>query len=346
MTAALEVISPGLSTTVQDVGRFGLQRLGVPVSGALDLIALAAANVVVGNAAAMAGLEMLYQGVVLSVAADSVRLAVAGGGARLEIDAGEGGRRVGALESVTLKRGDRVKVVIAGPGIVAYLAVEGGLSLEPHLGSRSTYLRARLGGIEGRALAAGDRVPLAREAASARAEQRLPGVGLPVGERVRVVLGPQDDHFRPEAIEILTSSPYRVSPSSDRMGLRLVGAELPHISDYNIVSDGIAPGAIQVPGDRLPIVLLSDRQTTGGYTKIATVISADLPLLGRVGPGATVRFEQVSLVAATAIRRALEAEILSWHGRLLPAGMAGAVDADLLLAENLVSGVIDGEAGP
>jgi biotin-dependent carboxylase-like uncharacterized protein len=343
VSAALRVISPGLNTTVQDRGRTGYQRLGIPVSGALDTIALAAANVVVGNTPGAAALECLYQGPNLEVVAQRARLAVAGG-ALLEV-AEPGGQRLRhapTLESVSLTRGCRARVVITGPGISAYLAVEGGLDVPIVMGSRATYVRAGLGGLGGRALRAGDAVPLACEAAREREEACLPGVAFNLPECVRVVLGPQEDHFTPTAIRELLHATYTVTPASDRMGLRLSGPRLAHSKGFNIASDGIPPGAIQVPGDGQPIVLLADRQTTGGYPKIATVISADVPALGRVRPGARLRFSAVTVAEAETARRRLEAEIAAWPSRLEPIPRPS-LDLDKLAEVNLVSGVVDAE---
>lgn len=343
--AGLVVVRPGLSTTVQDCGRPGWQRFGVPVSGALDRIALAAANIVVGNTTGEGAFECLYQGCGLEVAAESVRFAVAGGGAFLDVVDADGAirTRVGSLESVTVHRGERVHVVIAGPSISAYLAIEGGFALPEVLGSRSTYMRAAMGGVGGRSLQMGDVIPVVRAAASQRGEARLRGIGLSPPAVVRVVAGPQDDLFCDDALSMLTAQPYVVRPASDRMGLRLAGEKLAHRDGADIVSDGVAPGAIQVPGDGLPIVMLADRQTTGGYAKIATVISADLPGLGRVGPGAEVRFARIELDVAEEVARSLEAEIASWPGRLdvvIPACEA----IPRLIGVNLISGMIDAVA--
>lgn len=317
--AAILVVAPGLATTIQDRGRPGWQRLGVPVSGALDVQALAAANVVVGNSPGEAALECLYQGCELVVEADSVRVAAAGAGVTLEIVEGSGkvSARIEALESAMLLRGQRVRVRIGGLSMSAYLAVEGGIAVPTVLGSRSTYSRAALGGISGRALRSGDVVPLGQPIASSRAEMRLPGVVLAPATEVRVVLGPQHDRFTSEAREVLANAFYRVLPASDRMGLRLSGARLAHTAGADILSDGIPPGAIQVPGDGLPIIMLADRQTTGGYTKIATVISADLPALGRIGPGAGLRFRVVIIEEAEALARAQAVEIAGWPQRLV-----------------------------
>jgi biotin-dependent carboxylase-like uncharacterized protein len=346
MSPVVRIIGPGLNTTVQDRGRVGHQNQGVPVSGALDTVALAAANIVAGNDPGTAALECLYQGPLLEVESASARFAVAGAGAALEVSAADqtAKRQVGSLTSVTVPRGGRVRVVLAGPGMSAYLAVAGGLAIGPVLGSRSTYVRAGLGGFEGRALKAEDRVPLVLDAAPEGPEKRLLGVSFPVPDKIRIVLGPQEDHFTADAISTLLSSTYTVSPSSDRMGLRLSGPELAHTKGYNIVSDGTAPGSIQVPGDGLPIILLADRQTTGGYPKIGTVASADLPALGRIGPGAQFRFTAVTVADAENVRRALEREMAAWPSQLEDLAPSAAIDHDRLYAANLVSGVTDGSA--
>jgi allophanate hydrolase subunit 2 len=169
----------------------------------------------------------------------------------------------------------------------------------------------------------------------------LPALDLAPPKRFRVILGPQDDYFTQAGIDALLSSTYTVTPASDRMGMRLSGPTIAHAKGYNIVSDGIAPGSIQVPGNGLPIVLLADRQTTGGYPKIATVISADLPALGRLVPGAQVAFGAVDIVAAEAAARRLAADLAALSDRIVPARREPVLDAARLLAENLVSGVAD-----
>jgi len=340
MTAALTVVAPGLATTVQDIGRVGFQRQGVPVSGALDRLALAAANVVVGNAPGEAAFEMLYQGAVLTLSGGTARIAVAGCGATLEIVDDAGTRRIGPLETVTIGADARAKVTIAGPGIVAYLAVAGGLDLPAVMGSRATYARARIGGLHGTRLAAGDRLALSRSAAPTTPEATLSLPPFVPPAIVRVVLGPQDDYFTPETIQDFLSTAWRVTPASDRMGVRLDGPPLTHARGHDIVSDGIAPGAIQIPGDGRPIILLADRQTTGGYPKIATVISTDVPALGRLAPGMAIRFEAITVAAAEDARRRLEAETRQWPGRVVHKP-AGGIDTALLLTANLIDGVID-----
>ncbi len=341
MSAILRVRQPGLHTTVQDMGRTGSQRLGIPVSGALDSIALRVANTVVGNPPGTAGLEMVGQGPTLEVEAGSARVAVAGAGAGLIVETVDGARReVPPLQSVRLVAGDRMRVGAISRATVAYLAIEGGLDVPLFLGSKSTYARGGFGGFEGRCLRPGDRLRLSEETAEPRPEQQLLGVEFPPATRVRVILGPQDNYFTAEAIATFLGQPYSVSREADRMGLRLEGATLAHAKGYNIVSDGIAPGAIQVPGSGQPIVLLADRQTTGGYPKIATVISVDLPALGRVLPGMTLNFEAITISQAEALRRADEDWLQGLSGRLVPVRAEG-LDLDRLLDANLISGVID-----
>ena len=229
---------------------------------------------------------------------------------------------------------------------VGYLAVEGGFDVAPVLGSQSTYTRAGLGGFDGRPLRTGDLLPLHQAQAKERAESMLPELNLATPERIRVVLGPQDDHFSERGKRTFLQSVYTVSPASDRMGMRLAGAALEHSDGFNIVSDGIAPGSIQVPGNGLPIVLLADRQTTGGYPKIATVIAADLPALGRLAPGARVAFAAVSVAEAEAAHRQLAACLAQLPRQIVAVRPQPALDETALLGANLVSGVVSAHDPP
>ena len=224
---------------------------------------------------------------------------------------------------------------------MAYLAVEGGFGVEPVLGSRSTYARGGIGGFGGRAIAAGDVLPLCGDTAAEREEHMLPSLDLARPARFRIVLGPQDDYFTESALRTLLDASYTVTPATDRMGMRLDGPLLQHAKGFNIVSDGIGPGAIQVPGNGLPIVLLADRQTTGGYPKVAAVISADLPALGRLTPGAKVAFQAVGIDEAEAARREMAACIADLEASVVPARREGVVDEAKLMAANLVSGAVD-----
>jgi biotin-dependent carboxylase-like uncharacterized protein len=344
MTAALRVIAPGLLTTMQDLGRPGHQHLGVPPGGALDPVSLRAANMLAGNAAGAGALEIAYLGPTLSVEADDVRLAFAGADAAIEILADENagtGTRIGTMRSIRLNRGAVVRIGALSGAAVLYLAVEGGFDIAPVLGSVSTYIRGGFGGLHGRALVAGDRLPLARNAASERAETRLDGFSLKPPPRFRAIAGPQCDYFSDRALTEFFSAEYTVGAGSDRMGMRLGGHRVDHLRGFNIASDAIAPGSIQVPGDGQPIVLLADRQTTGGYPKIATVISADMPALGRLPIGAKIAFDPVSIEAAASARRQLFAEIDGLGAKIVPLQRPPAGVTPRLFDCNLISGVAD-----
>jgi biotin-dependent carboxylase-like uncharacterized protein len=345
MKPALRVAAPGLMTTLQDLGRRGYQHLGIPVSGALDPVSLCAANAIVGNAPGLGALEIAHLGPTLVVDAESVRLAFAGGAAAVEVLPCQGapsGTRLPSLQSVRLRRGEVLRIGSLSGSALGYLAVEGGFGAAPVLGSQSTLARAGLGGFEGRALRAGDLLPLRQDQAADQPERRLPSLDLAPPRRFRVMLGPQDDYFSEKGKRTLLESAYTVSAASDRMGMRLEGSALEHYKGYNIVSDGIAPGSIQVPGNGLPIVLLADRQTTGGYPKIATVIAADLPALGRLAPGAQVAFAAVGIAEAEAEHRRLAARLAALP-RQVVAVRASAIDAAALLGSNLVSGVVSAD---
>ena len=318
--SALKVLASGPLALVQDAfGRIGFQRFGVPVCGALDSTSLRIANLVVGNPDTAAGLEVFYKGPVLEVEADSARIAAVG--ANLVVRSSDGARRIASGRSVRVHRGESIEMGASEGGLVAYLAVEGGIAVEPFLGSRATYLRAAIGGLDGKPVRKGDALPLARESVHERAERQAPNWDLSAPGCVRVVPGPQDDWFTARGMRTLLKTAWTVSRQSDRMGVRLEGPAIEHAKGYNIVSDGIAPGAIQVPGNGLPIVLLADRQTTGGYPKIATVASADLPAFGRLAPGATIRFEAVTVEQAEEARRELELRFLELRSVLgLPGG--------------------------
>ncbi len=292
---------PGPQTTIQDAGRFGFQKEGVPVSGAADALSLALANRLAGNPPGAVALEILLMGLELE-ALDRGVVALAGAdlGARLN------GRPLVPGESFPFGPGDRLSFTGGERGCRAYLAVAGGIAVPAVLGSRSTDLLGRLGGMDGRPLRAGDvlcaGVPDAPP--EALAGRRL-GAGVapdPAAEiTVRALLGPQEDWFSREAVARFFSHPYAVAPASDRMGLRLEGPPVAPEGGRELLSEGTPPGSVQVPGDGRPIVLLAGCQTVGGYPKIATVISADLHLLGQARPGYTrVRFQAVSLAEAHA----------------------------------------------
>ena len=306
---ALEVIAPGLHTTVQDLGRIGHQDIGVPASGPLDRISFNLANALVGNPPGAAALEMLLQGPTLKVLAESVRIALVGCNAGIEMRSGDA-RIIPAGRGVRLTRGEVFRIGALRDSVCAYLAIEGGLDIPPVLGSVSTYVRGAIGGFQGRRLQPGDVVPLKLAGVDVRGEYVLPRpLDLALDQPIRVVLGPQADYFTDGALQTFLSSDYTVSPQADRMGYRLEGPALAHAKGYDIISDGIVTGAIQVPGSGLPIVLMVDHQTIGGYPKIATVISADIPVVGRRRPGRPIRFVAIDVCEAERLRSEQEAAL-------------------------------------
>lgn len=343
MADGFEVQSPGLHTTIQDLGRFGFQDQGVPTAGALDPVGLRLANAMVGNPAGMAGLEISYMGPTLRVTAASVRVAVAGE-VRLTLTQAGVSRPLESNRSWRLKRGDVLGIGAVAGAATAYLAVEGGFALDPVLGSLSTYVRAGLGPLGGRPLRTGTRLPLARDACGDGDDLGLARPFDYGDGPIRVVLGPQDDAFTTQALATLATAEYRVGKDADRMGLRLDGPALDHRAGADIPSDGLVSGCIQVPGNGAPIILLADHQTAGGYAKIATVISADLPRLGRMVPGTTLRFATVGVAQAEQARRDLEQRIRrSVTGLAIIA--ANGVDLQALYETELISGVVDAVTG-
>lgn len=305
-----DVLRAGLLTTVQDRGRIGCQKFGVTVSGAMDEVALRVGNSLVGNPQDAAGLEISLLGPQIRLRTDCV-LALTGA----EMDADLDGQPVPWYEAFVGRAGQVLDIRHCRRGMRAYLTVGGGIDVPVRLGSRSTSLAAGFGGFGGRALRDGD---VLRVRSVAGASTRWSGQSAPDGLRptfgspqtVRVVFGPQDDAFTEAGRRTLLGSSYEVSPASDRMGCRLEGPTIQHVGPADIISDWIPLGGIQVPGNGKPIVLLADRQTTGGYTKIATVIGPDIPRLAQLRPGETVRFDAVTVDEAQTVARAVERDLV------------------------------------
>jgi len=301
----LIVQDPGPLTTVQDLGRPGHLRVGIPGSGPMDRWAFVVANRLVGNPDGAAALECTLIGPRLEFTDDRV-VAVTGA----PMDASLAGGAAPAWRSLAVRAGDVLRLGPARAGVRAYLAVSGGIETPPALGSRSTYVRGALGGVDGRSLKKGDRLPLGPPTPARPARLRADAVPDYGGEpRIRAVLGPQDDRFTARGIEAFFTGPYEMLPQSDRMGARFRGPAIEHVRGHDIVSDGIPLGGVQVVGDGQPIVLLVDRQSTGGYTKIATVCSFDIGRLAQVKPGQRVRFARVSVGEAHAILRTERARL-------------------------------------
>ncbi len=288
----LEVASAGIATSVQDAGRFGMQRYGLVPSGAMDQMSLAAANALVGNMLFSAAVEIGPQGAIF-VARGPVRVAVAG--AVRAADVNGHGRRM--YHSMLMADGERLTLGAARDGVFGYLAVEGGIAGEPMFGSLSVNARAGLGSPYPRPLRNDDRLEVGT-ATLKMPERKLDLPAAPAGA-IRVVMGPQDDEFG-EACKTFLDTEWRISSSSDRMGYRLEGEKLAHAHGHNIVSDGTVDGSIQVSGNGLPIVLMKDRGTTGGYPKIATIITADLGRFAQMRFGRSFRFAAVTIEYAQA----------------------------------------------
>jgi antagonist of KipI len=308
MSALLEVIAPGMLTTVQDLGRVGHQREGVPVSGAMDPWALETGNALLGNPRGAAALEIALAGPTLRMRAEAL-LCFTGADFGAEV----AGRRIAPWTVVQARAGDTIRCAGPARGAWAYLCFAGGIDVPPVLGSRSTYLRGGFGGFEGRTLRAGDVLHAgpARSPMGAGTALDPAAVHAPVAAFVaRAVPGPEEHLFGREAVESFYGSAFAVSPQSDRMGYRLDGPRIrPAAPSGDLASEGTAWGLVQVPPDGQPIVLMADRQTTGGYARIATVASVDVPRIAQLLPGGIVRFRRVTVdearEAALAERRLL-----------------------------------------
>jgi antagonist of KipI len=320
----LVVIEPGLLTTVQDLGRTGLLRFGVTTGGALDQAALILGNRLVGNEPDAAGLEMTLTGPRLRVTADMV-MAVTGADPGAVLN----GSPVPGWQPFQARAGDELAVTPWGAmrGARAYLCLAGGIALPEVMGGRGTDLSGHFGGLDGRALRPGDRLPVGE--ASDRPDlllRRRLGESPPAmasDEPFRVVLGPQADRFTAAAVALLLSEPYTVTPHADRIGLRLTGPRLEHTAGADTISEGIHQGSIQVPGDGQPIALTRARQTIGGYPKIATIIGADLDRLGQRRPGHAMRFAAIDVGTARCLTRAYHANLRPEAVITEPAAVAG-----------------------
>ena len=297
-TSTFRVIRPGLLTTVQDVGRIGYQRFGMPVSGAMDHLALLIANRLVGNPDKTAALEFTLQGPELFFEAGAT-CAITGGDFSPALDqiAVQNWKPFSIQAGSTLSFGKRKS------GARGYIALSGGLDVPEILGSRSTHLRSQTGGFKGRALQKDD--VLTYRNSSCSLTQYLDRTVTPdilsiyhSNARIRAVRGPHADLFASEALDNLQRHDFRLSPQSDRMGYRLLGIPLAHAKSPHILSEAVPLGAIQVPANQQPILLMADRQTTGGYPIIAVVISADIPLAAQLMPGDTLQFQMVTVKEA------------------------------------------------
>jgi antagonist of KipI len=295
----LRVIKPGMQTTIQDEGRWGWQANGVPVAGPMDPVSHRLANALVGNPRHAATLEVTLLGPEIEFDDDRL-VAVAGAEFEMTLD----GRPARIHTAFQAPSGSRLRFGGRRLGARAYLAVSGGVAVTPTLGSRATHLVSRMGGLDGRALRSGDVLPLGAPTGPVKSGSAAQPI-VPLPDRhatVRVLPGPQLDYFAPDALDRLQSTPFVVGQNSDRMGFRLEGPRLTHARGADIISDATALGALQVPASGQPILLMADRQTTGGYPKLAHVISADIPLAGQLAPSDRISFVVCSArVAMTAL---------------------------------------------
>ena len=298
------VVKPGMLTTVQDLGRAGYQGLGVPVSGPMDAYSHRLANRVLGNDPMAAALEITLLGPEL-VAEGAILCAVAGA----EIDVTVDGSPVARHQPFLVPSSARVRCGERGKGTRITLAVQGGFDLPTTLGSRATHLVSRMGPFGGRSLRAGDVLPVLSSAPTGPASAGAP-LDLPDGwAYLRVVPAAHRERFTDDAWELLLRTRFTVSPQSNRMGYRLDGPTLAHVGAADILSEAMPIGAVQVPSSGQPILLMAERQTTGGYATIANVITADLPLAGQLAPGDWIAFQAVSHAEARAALRAREADL-------------------------------------
>ena len=294
----LEILSPGILTSIQDLGRYGYGRYGVAPSGALDSFALRIANLLVGNRPDQAGLEAMLLGPAIRALADIV-VAVTGG----NLQPRRNKQPIEMWRSHILKKDDILSFDSALSGFRVYVAVGGGISVPSVMGSRSTNLSSGFGGLQGRALKKNDILTSENHSQHVKTDTRaFNAAWIPVYPNdwlLRVIWGPQDDHFPDESRGSFLSASYKMSSDSDRTGIRLQGPVIRQKPDIqtSIISEGVIAGSVQIPGDGKPIIILGET-VTGGYRKIATVISADLPLLGQIKPGDTLRFTAVSLEEA------------------------------------------------
>lgn len=299
----IEVIKPGWLTTIQDLGRPGYQQYGMPVAGAMDRFAAIVANRLVGNPDSAAVLECTGQGPEL-LFQRSTYLTVTGANLSPTLN----GYPIALWQSLNVRAGDRLSFGPRRVGFRCYLAVTGGFDIPLVLGSRSTHCPSRTGGLEGRPLRAGDSLytQVGHQDTHLLEKRRLPPRLIPSYARsatLRVILDTRRHLFHESARAVLTNSTYTVTPQSDRTGYRLNGPSIARAEPLSFISEGTVTGALQIPPDGQPILLMVDRQTTGGYPPIATVISVDLSLAAQLGPGDTVRFVACSLDEAQALLR-------------------------------------------
>ena len=306
----ITILEVGPSATLQDWGRYGYQRYGMPTSGPMDTFAFEAANILVDNEINTTTIEFTAPGITFWTH-EPMLIAATGPGIKLYIEEEE----FPTWMSLFIRKNRRVRIEKTGEGMWGYLAVSGGFNVPRVLGSTSTYLRARIGGLEGRRLQVDDvlavgtpDVDLTTAAGRIFTADKTPNYSA--SPTLRVIMGPQVEAFTKKGIQIFLSQDYEIQLDSDRMGYRTEGAPIEHRGSPDIISDGIVKGSIQVPASGQPIIMMADHQTTGGYPKIATVIRADIPLLAQTQPLSAVRFCAVTMKSAEIIYNAMMKDLL------------------------------------
>jgi biotin-dependent carboxylase-like uncharacterized protein len=328
----LVISAIGPASSVQDGGRFGAQRYGLVPSGAMDRLGLAAATCLVGNAPFAAAIEVGPLGATFTARDGPVRVALAG--APRNVDLAK--RAVAFDTSMTLADGESLNLGFARGGTFSYLAIEGGVQGEPMFGSLAVNARAGLGSPYPRPLQAGDKLLVAAASGAVERAIDLPAV---MEGPIRVVMGPQDDEFG-DATQLFLDSEWKISATSDRMGYRLEGPAIKHLHGHNIVSDGTVNGSIQVPGNGAPIVLMPDRGTSGGYPKIATVITADLGRFAQTSAGRAFRFKAISMAEAQAEARKFAELLRSLPDRVHDA-QSTVLDIEALQSANVAGAAVN-----
>jgi 5-oxoprolinase (ATP-hydrolysing) subunit C len=338
MLGGLRVLRVGPGATIQDGGRYGYQRYGVTPAGPMDWAAFRTANSALSNDNRAAAIEVSTGGLEVICKGEPLALAFAGGAFRWRRD----GVLLPKAARLLLEPGKTLAARAGDSGAFAYLAVEGGFETPVMMGSRATHTRSAMGGIEGRMLRAGDVLPAAStgrlDGASFEATIDAPWLAREP-DPFRVVPGPQDDYFTVETLSAFFEGQFTLTPVADRMAYRFDGPQITHARGYDIVSDGVALGAIQIAGDKKPLILMADRQPTGGYPKLGHVVRADIGRLAQMRPGETCRFRAVSVPEARTALLAREDEIATTQRRLRP--LRRELTSQALFEANLIDGIVD-----
>ncbi len=295
-----KIIEAGALTSIQDRGRWGHQHMGMPVSGAMDTGSLKRANWLVGNNNSEACIECTFAGPKIQFESNC-QIAVTGATVQTFVN----NHSEEQNKTLNVKAGDILHFGLAEKGLRFYISISGGIDVPKVMGSKSTYLRGKIGGFQGRKLEVGDVINFSETNTQIKQREINPNdlqEYKPL-QTIRILPGTEVSQFSAEGIKTFLTETYTISPLSDRMGYRLSGKPIKHLDNADILSSGIPIGSVQIPGDGQPIIMMADRQTIGGYTKIAHVISADMDLLAQMRPGEKIRFKEIKLEEAQKLPR-------------------------------------------